>query len=41
MVANRKLIAGRKAVASETVSSSPLISGVAFGPKSEALLYIR
>lgn len=41
VVANWRLVAGGKALASGEGSSSPLRSGPAFGPKSEPLVYVR
>lgn len=41
VVANWRLVAGRKALASEKDLSSPLRSGVAFSPQSEALGHVR
>lgn len=41
VVVKWRLVAGRKALASEKDLSSPLRSGVPFSPKSEALVYVR
>lgn len=41
VVTNWRSVAERRVLASEKDSSSPLRSGVAFSPKSEALVYVR